>query len=316
MSETYGVNATIAVIVVAAGRGTRAGDGLPKQYRHIAGRALLSHTLRALQDAAPQATITVVIHQDDFSLYEAATLDLAQPLPAPVHGAASRQASVLAGLEALAAQPPDLVLIHDAARPFASPALVARAIAAAHAHRAAVPGLAVTDTIKVVDHLGLITGTPPRAQLRAVQTPQAFDFALILAAHRAAQSAGMDNCSDDAAIAEWAGHAVNVFAGDADNVKITTMEDFALADARLRAALTDIRTGQGYDVHAFGPGDHCEMPKIGPHRDVIRASIAAIMGIDIGRVAIKATTSERLGFTGRNEGMAAMALACLRLPEM
>ena len=398
MSETYGVNATIAVIVVAAGRGTRAGDGLPKQYRHIAGRALLSHTLRALQDAAPQATITVVIHEDDFSLYEAATLDLAQPLPAPVHGAASRQASVLAGLEALAAQPPDLVLIHDAARPFASPALVARAIAAAHAHRAAVPGLAVTDTIKVVDHLGLITGTPPRAQLRAVQTPQAFDYALILAAHRAAQSAGMDNCSDDAAIAEWAGHAVNVFAGDADNVKITTMEDFALADARLRAALTDIRTGQGYDVHAFGPGDHvwlggveiphsaalvghsdadvllhaitdailgaladgdigahfppsdprwkgaashvflrdamarvsarggivahvdatliCEMPKIGPHRDVIRASIAAIMGIDIGRVAIKATTSERLGFTGRNEGMAAMALACLRLPEM
>ena len=387
----------IAILVVAAGRGTRAGDGLPKQYRLLAGQAVLSHTLRALQHAVPQARFIVVIHPDDHAHYEAAAKVLAHPLPAPVHGAASRQASVLAGLEALAAHPPKLVLIHDAARPFVSFALVARAIATAQIHKAAVPGLAVTDTIKVVDNLGQITATPVRAQLRAVQTPQAFDFALILAAHRAAQTAAMDNCSDDAAIAEWAGHAVNVFSGDTDNVKITTMEDFALAEARLRGALTDLRTGQGYDVHAFGPGDHvwlggvriphsaalvghsdadvllhaitdailgaladgdigahfppsdprwkgaashlflrdamgrvlarggviahvdatliCEMPKIGPHRDAIRASIAAIMGIDIGRVAVKATTSERLGFTGRNEGMAAMALASLRLPE-
>ena len=387
----------IAMLVVAAGRGTRAGDGMPKQYRRIGGHTLLGHTLRALQAAAPQAMIQVVIHPDDLPLYQAATEGLACALPVPAYGAASRQASVLAGLEALASDPPDLVLIHDGARPFVTPALIARAIAAGQSHRAAIPGLAVTDTIKAVDHASQVTGTPPRHTLRAVQTPQAFDFALILAAHRAAQAAGQHDLSDDAAIAEWAGHAVLVFDGDTENVKLTTMQDFALAEAHLRSKLTDLRTGQGFDVHAFGPGDHiwlggvriqhraalvghsdadvllhaitdailgaladgdigahfppsdpqwkgmasavflkhamarlaarggclahvdatliCEMPKIGPHRDAIRASIAAIAGVEIGRVALKATTSEGLGFTGRGEGIAAMALATLRLPE-
>ena len=387
----------IAVLVVAAGRGTRAGDGLPKQYRRIGGHALLSHTLRALQAAAPQALIQVVIHPDDLPHYQAAIQGLASTLPAPAYGGASRQASVLAGLEVLARDPPDLVLIHDAARPFVPPALVARAIAAGHSQRAAIPGLAVTDTIKLVDQNSHVTSTPPRKNLRAVQTPQAFDFALILAAHRAAQAAGQFDLSDDAAIAEWAGLAVSVFDGDTDNVKLTTMQDFALAEAHLRSRLTDIRTGQGFDVHAFGPGDHiwlggvkiqhraalvghsdadvllhaitdailgaladgdigahfppsdpqwkgmasavflkhamarlaarggclahvdatliCEMPKIGPHCDAIRASIAAIAGVKIGRVALKATTSEGLGFTGRGEGIAAMALATVRLPE-
>ncbi len=238
--------------------------------------------------------------------------------------------------------------------------------------------------------------TPPRARLRAVQTPQAFRFGLILAAHRRAAAAGLTDLTDDAAVAEWAGHKVNVFAGETSNMKITDAQDLALAEARLLGRLADIRTGQGYDVHAFGPGDHiwlgglkipherglmghsdadvllhaitdallgalaegdigshfppsdpqwrgapskifleaaaakvrarggvvahldativCEAPKIGPHRDAIRESIAKIAGISPDRVALKATTSEGLGFTGRNEGIAALALATIRLP--
>ncbi|MGA2636982.1 bifunctional 2-C-methyl-D-erythritol 4-phosphate cytidylyltransferase/2-C-methyl-D-erythritol 2,4-cyclodiphosphate synthase [Methylocella sp.] len=393
-------SAELAILVVAAGRGARAGDGLPKQYRNLAGRTVLAHTLAALHRAAPEALIAPVIHPDDLELYQAsvAALDAsaARRLKAPVFGGATRQDSVRAGLEALEADRPGVVLIHDAARVFASKALIERAIFAATAHGAAIPGVAVTDTIKEIDADCAIVATAPRARLRAVQTPQAFDFELILSAHRKAAAAGAVELTDDAAIAEWAGHRVHVFEGDTGNMKITSAGDVGLAEARLIRDLQDIRTGQGYDVHALGPGDHvwlggvkvthdqglvghsdadvlshaitdalfgaladgdigshfppsdpqwrgaaskiflaaaaanvrarggmiahidatlvCERPKVGPHRDAIRYSIAAIVDIPVERVAVKATTSERLGFTGREEGIAAMAIATIRLP--
>jgi 2-C-methyl-D-erythritol 4-phosphate cytidylyltransferase / 2-C-methyl-D-erythritol 2,4-cyclodiphosphate synthase len=395
--------AELAILVVAAGRGSRAGEGLPKQYRRVAGGTVLAHGLSALHRAAPKAVIAPVIHEDDLDLYYETVEGLdalkARRLKSPVYGGATRQASVLAGLEALDADRdnrPKIVLIHDAARIFASKELIVRAISAAKSYGAAIPGIAVTDTIKEVDADGSIASTLPRTRLRAVQTPQAFDFDLILAAHRKAATAGADGLTDDAAIAEWAGHSVHVFEGDAGNMKITSVEDLAIAEARLIRDLEDIRIGQGYDVHAFGPGDHiwlgglkishdhglvghsdadvlshaitdallgaladgdigshfppsdpqwrgsaskiflaaaaekvrerggmiahidatlvCERPKMGPHREAIRASIAAILGVPLDRVAVKATTSEGLGFTGREEGIASMAIATIRLP--
>src|ERR1700730_13702797 len=373
----------LAVLVVAGGRGSRAGEGIPKQYRSLAGRPLLTRTLGALMRAAPGATILPVIHKDDLDLYRAcATVFEADCcLAGPVFGGTTRQASVRLGLEALSAQqfPPAIVLIHDAARLFVSGTLVQHAVAAAKAHGAAIPGVALTDTIKEIDTQATVIATAPRAQLRAVQTPQAFRFDLILAAHRKAASAG-----------------VLVFAGEASNMKITTSDDLAVAEARLMGNLADVRIGQGYDVHAFGPGGHiwlgglkiehdhglvghsdadvlshaitdallgaladgdigshfppgdpqwrgaasriflaaasakvrarggviahidaarvCERPKVGPHRDAIRASIAGIVEIPLGHVAIKATTSEGLGFTGREEGIASLAVATIRLP--
>ncbi len=311
-------------------------------------------------------------------------------------GGATRQASVRAGLEALAPRKPDIVLIHDAARPFASAGLIARAIAAAEKTGAAIPALPVTDTVKTVDADGHVDKTLDRNTLRLVQTPQGFAFPAILDAHRRAHAKGREDFTDDAALAEWAGMKVSVFAGEPGNIKITNAEDFARAEAMQFAALSDVRTGTGIDVHAFGPGDHvtlggiriphdraltghsdadvalhalidailgaladgdigahfppsdpqwrgassdrflafavervkarggriahldltivCEAPRIGPHRDAMRARIAELAGIDVSRVAVKATTSEKLGFTGRGEGIAAYATATVRLP--
>lgn len=386
----------IAILLVAAGRGARMGEGPPKQYRELGPRSVIASAVAALRAAAPQARIWPVIHRDDFELYAAAMGALAQEVAAPVIGGATRQASVRAGLAAMAGEPPDLVLIHDAARPFVSAALVARAIDAASRHLAAIPGLAVTDTIKSVDAAGFVTGAPPRAHLRAAQTPQAFKFGLIHAAHQAAFAQGLDDMTDDAALASWAGHAVHVFEGEAGNMKLTHPADFSAKAARSLEDLPDIRIGQGFDVHACGAGDHvwlggvkiphahglvghsdadvllhaltdailgaladgdigqhfppsdpqwkgaasdrffrdamervarrggmvahldgtliCETPKVGPHRETIRASIAGIAGLPLDRVAVKATTSEKLGFTGRGEGIAAMAMATVRLP--
>lgn len=389
-------------IVVAAGRGSRAGAGLPKQFRDLGGQPMLARTLEALLAGTPDLVVTPVIHPDDEALFEAAAACLAgvarARLQPPAHGGDTRQASVRNGLEAIARAgiPTDIVLIHDGARPFASPALIERAIGYAARHGAAIPGLPVTDTIKEIAAGGVVTGTPERSRLRAVQTPQAFGFELILGAHRRAAADGRSDLTDDAAVAAFAGHAVHVFEGETDNVKITTPDDFARAEARLQAACPDIRIGQGYDVHAFVEGDHvwlggvriphgqtlsghsdadvvlhaltdavlgaigdgdigvhfppsqaqwkgassdrflkdavdrvrrrggmiahldativCEAPKIGPHRDAMRARIAAIAGIAIDRVGLKATTSELLGFVGRREGMAAWALATVRLP--
>ncbi len=388
----------VAAVIVAAGRGRRAGvaaGDMPKQFRPIGGQTMLRRTLGAFAVAPDIALVQPVIHADDGELYRVAA-DGIDALP-PVHGGATRQESVCAGLEALAPHKPDIVLIHDAARPFASAILIARAIEAAQETGAAIPALMVTDTIKVVDHHEFVGETLVRATLRAVQTPQAFAFAPLLEAHARAAREGRNDFTDDAAIAEWVGMKVKVFPGEPGNIKVTHPEDFMRAEAMQMTSLGDIRTGTGIDVHAFGqePGKYivvggiriahsraltghsdadvglhaltdailgalaegdigahfppsdpqwrgassdrflkfaagrvaarggiiahldltlvCEAPKIGPHRDAMRASIAAIAGIDIGRVAVKATTSEQLGFTGRGEGIAAYATATVRL---
>jgi 2-C-methyl-D-erythritol 4-phosphate cytidylyltransferase/2-C-methyl-D-erythritol 2,4-cyclodiphosphate synthase len=362
---------TVAAVVVAGGRGVRAGGDLPKQYRTLGNVPILRQSLAIFATHSGIHWVQPVIHRDDDALYGEAAAGLAV-LP-PAYGGATRQASVRAGLEALADRAPAIVLVHDAARPFTSPALVSRAIAAGR-QGGAIPAVAMTDTIKEVDAAGSVVRTLDRARLRGIQTPQAFAFDALLAAHRKAAAAGREDFTDDAALAEWAGMTVGVFDGEAGNVKLTTAEDFARAEARAMAALGDIRTGNGYDVtghsdadvglHAlvdailgaladgdigfhFPPSDPqwkgassdrflrfavervaarggrvvhldltvvCEAPKIGPHRDAMRARIAAIAGISIDRVGVKATTSEKLGFTGRREGIAAMATATIRLP--
>jgi 2-C-methyl-D-erythritol 4-phosphate cytidylyltransferase / 2-C-methyl-D-erythritol 2,4-cyclodiphosphate synthase len=384
----------VAVVVVAAGRGSRVGGDLPKQFRPIGGEPMIRQSLAMLVEHPEVGPVQPVIHPEDVANFQssAAGLDV---LP-PVFGGATRQGSVRAGLEALAPHQPDIVLIHDAARPFASAALVSRAIAAAERSGAAIPALPVTDTVKTVDAQGLVDKTLDRNALRLVQTPQSFAFSALLAAHRHAAEAGREDFTDDAALAEWAGLKVSVFAGEAGNIKITNADDFGRVEATQFAALGDVRTGTGIDVHAFGPGDHvtlggvriphpqaltghsdadvvlhaltdavlgaladgdigvhfppndpqwrgacsdrfltfaierlakrggrighidinivCEAPRIGPHRDAMRANIARLAGIAVERVAVKATTSEKLGFTGRGEGIVAYATATVRLP--
>jgi 2-C-methyl-D-erythritol 4-phosphate cytidylyltransferase/2-C-methyl-D-erythritol 2,4-cyclodiphosphate synthase len=335
-----------------------------------------------------------VVNPDDAAMFNQAVSDMRYRPPA--NGGATRQASVRAGLEALASQSPNIVLIHDAARPFVTAAVISRAIDAADITGAAVPAIAVTDTIKLIGDGGRVEATPERARLRIAQTPQSFRYDVILDAHRRAAREGRDDFTDDAALAEWAGLTVATFEGDPANMKLTTPEDFVREEARLGAALGDVRTASGYDVHAFGDGDHvmicgvrvphtrgflahsdgdvglhalvdailgaladgdigshfppsdprwkgaashqflkyavdrvtarggriahldvtliCERPKVGPYRDAMRARIAEITGLSVSRVAVKATTSERLGFTGREEGIAAMASATIRLP--
>jgi 2-C-methyl-D-erythritol 4-phosphate cytidylyltransferase/2-C-methyl-D-erythritol 2,4-cyclodiphosphate synthase len=390
----------VGLVVVAGGRGARLGADRPKQYLSCAGRPLIFHTLEALAASFPFSAVTVVIGPDDRILYDQAvahlTASAAAALGPPAIGGGTRQQSVLAGLEALAGAAPDIVLVHDAARPFPSVDLVERAIEAAERHGAAAPGTAMSDTVKQVDVDGRVVATPPRSTLRAVQTPQAFRFPLILAAHRRAAAAGVGDLTDDVAVAEWAGAPAYVFEGDPANVKVTTMQDLKAVEARLAPSLGETRVGQGFDVHAFAPGDHvwlcgvriahsaalsghsdadvglhaladalygalaegdigqhfppsdpqwkgtaskvflthaaervrarggvivhldatliCEAPKIGPHRDPMRARVAEIAGLDIGRVAVKATTTERLGFAGRGEGIACLATATVRAP--
>ena len=260
MSETPSPE-RVALVVVAAGRGVRVGATLPKQYLPCAGRPLLAHTLEALLTAQRFSAVTVAIHPDDRALYDEAiaTLspDVRAALGAPTAGGATRQASVLASLEALAAHAPDLVLIHDAARPFPTAQLVERAVGASRARGAAAPGTRVSDTVKQVDDKGRVLSTPPRASLRAVQTPQAFRFPLILDAHRKAAAAGVADLTDDVAAAEWTGAEAYVFEGDSGNMKVTTSEDLAAAELRLTSNLAgETRVGQGFDVHAFAPGDH------------------------------------------------------------
>jgi 2-C-methyl-D-erythritol 4-phosphate cytidylyltransferase/2-C-methyl-D-erythritol 2,4-cyclodiphosphate synthase len=385
---------SVAAVVVAAGRGVRAGTDLPKQFRPIGGESMLRRALSIFAEHCEVTHVQPVIRQEDIDLYreQADRLELLSP----VFGGVTRQGSVRAGLEAVAARKPDIVLIHDAARPFASAGLVSRTIAAAKKTGAAIPALLVTDTVKTVDAAGLVGGTIDRNTLRLVQTPQGFAFPALLDAHRRAAAQGREDFTDDAALAEWAGLKVSVFPGEPGNIKITEEGDFARAEAHVLGALGDVRTGTGIDVHAFGLGDHvtiggiriahgqaltghsdadvalhalvdailgalaegdigahfpptdpqwrgaasdrfltfavervkargggiahldltivCEAPKIGPHRDAMRAKIAALAQIAIERVAVKATTSEKLGFTGRGEGIAAYATATIRLP--
>ncbi len=251
---------TVALVVVAAGRGERLGAERPKQYLLCAGKPLLAHTLDALTAAWPFSVAIVAIRKEDRTLYEEALAhlspDAAAHLGPPAIGGATRQESVLAGLEALVEAKPDIVLIHDAARPFPTRELVARAVRAAEDHGAAAPGTPLSDTVKQVDGQGRVLATPPRASLRAVQTPQAFRFALILEAHRRAAAEGAGDMTDDVAVAEWAGAPAYVFEGDPGNGKVTTMQDFSAAEARIAGATSETRVGQGFDVHAFAPGDH------------------------------------------------------------
>jgi 2-C-methyl-D-erythritol 4-phosphate cytidylyltransferase/2-C-methyl-D-erythritol 2,4-cyclodiphosphate synthase len=386
---------TVAAVIVAAGRGERAGAKVPKQYRPLGGEPMIRATLRAFLTHPRIDFVQPVINPNDQDTYQHAIADLKGLLP-PAAGGATRQVSVRAGLEALANRHPGLVLIHDAARPFVSGTLIDRAISAGLASGAAVPGIALADTVKSIDDRAMVVETLDRNRLRTVQTPQAFGFDLILQAHRRAAAAHRDSFTDDAALAEWAGQRVTVFEGEADNSKVTTNADFARAEMTRLAALADVRTGNGFDVHAFVEGDHvmlggiriphsrgvtghsdadvalhalvdailgalaegdigahfppsdpqwkgaasdrflafacervrhrggmighldvtvvCEAPRISPHRDAMRARIAEIAHVAMDRVAVKATTSEKLGFAGRGEGIFAMATATIRLP--
>jgi 2-C-methyl-D-erythritol 4-phosphate cytidylyltransferase/2-C-methyl-D-erythritol 2,4-cyclodiphosphate synthase len=236
-------------LVVAAGRGTRLGGDIPKQWRDLAGRPVLRHSLDSFIAHPGIEAIRVVIHPDDMDLYRRATLGLA--LAPPIAGGATRQDSVRLGLEALAADPPDFVLIHDGARPFVAEVLIDRVIAALSSHPGAIPAMKVSDTLKRGEN-GTITATVPRDLLWRAQTPQGFVFASILEAHQKARGTDL---TDDAAVAERAGLAVALVEGDEDNVKLTTAGDLKRAASRLSVAL-ESRTASGFDVHKFCPGDH------------------------------------------------------------
>jgi 2-C-methyl-D-erythritol 4-phosphate cytidylyltransferase / 2-C-methyl-D-erythritol 2,4-cyclodiphosphate synthase len=377
-------------LVVAAAPGTRLGGERPKQYRILAGQALLRHSVERMAAHPRIDGVRVVFHPADRDLYDAAVagLDLLQPVP----GGAARQDSARLGLESLEALAPSRVLIHDAARPFIGHVVIDRVLDALGEAPGAVPALPIADTVKRGEN-GFITDTLDRAGLWRVQTPQGFDYRAILAAHRSV--AGME-LTDDAAVAEHAGLAVRLVEGAEANFKVTTTEDFLRAEKLATPNSGDYRTGQGFDVHAFGPGDHiwlcglkvphdrglvghsdadvglhaltdailgalgagdigmhfppgdpkwrnapshlflrhaadlvaqakgrivhvdvtliCEAPRVGPHRAAMVARVAEILGLSPDRVSIKATTTEKLGFLGRGEGMGAQAIATLQLP--
>lgn len=381
-----GHSSTVALIV-AAGQGTRTGSAVPKQFAPLGGSPMIAHSHRAFASHPGIDRVLVAIGDGQQSSLFAALGDVQF-----VIGGATRRESVLRGLEALAADAPDRILVHDAARPFLSHAVIDRLLAALHEHPAAMPVLAVADTL--VQAEGEIAGDiVPRDGMHRVQTPQAFDFATLYVAHRH-WDADLE-ATDDAQMVRATGTAVQLIAGDSMLEKITTAADFRNAESRLSASM-QVRSAQGFDVHRFeagqelwlggiliphdkglsghsdadvalhaitdallgtiGAGDiglhfppsdpkwrgaasaqflqhavglvaeqggvvdfvdvtlMCEAPKIGPHREAIRASIAEILELPVASVSVKATTTERLGFTGRGEGMAAQAIATVRLP--
>src|SRR6266851_2611292 len=381
---------TTYALIVAAGRGTRFGGALPKQYLPLGGRSVLRHAVAAFATHPRIAGVQVVIREEDSRIFAEAVAGIA--VMPPVAGGAERQDSVRLGLEALVPHDPARALIHDAARPFPDPALIGRVLDALDRTPAAIPALPLGDTIKRVAD-GAIRDTIDRAQLWRAQTPQGFHFPAILAAHRAVAGQVL---TDDSAVAEAAGMAPIVVLGSEDNLKVTTAQDLAAAERLIAARTGDIRVGQGFDVHGFGPGDQimicgiaipyeaslighsdadvglhaltdallgaigagdigmhfppsdprwrgvasdrflrhaadlvvgaggnivhvdvtviCERPKVGPHREAMISRIAEILSIDRTRVSVKATTTEKLGFTGRGEGIAAQAIATVRLP--
>lgn len=385
-------------LIVAAGRGQRLGGGLPKQYREIGGKPLIRRAVEAFAGHPAIAGVRVVIHPDDRELYESAMAGLA--LLPPVAGGETRQDSSRLGLASLAELAPDRVLIHDAARPFVDRGVIDRTVAALEAHPAALAALPVVDTLKRQN--GQVVGaTLARDGLWRAQTPQGFRYAEIVAAHEAAHegaaaAGAAGDLTDDAAVAERAGLPVALVMGSEDNFKVTTEADLERAERLFGAGPFETRTGLGFDVHRFGPGDHvmlcgvrlehshglvghsdadvglhaltdallgaigagdigshfppgeaewrdapsevflrhagalvgerggviagldltliCEAPRIRPHHAALVARVAEILGIAPGRVSIKATTTEGLGFTGRGEGIAAQAVASVRLP--
>ncbi|KZY47002.1 bifunctional 2-C-methyl-D-erythritol 4-phosphate cytidylyltransferase/2-C-methyl-D-erythritol 2,4-cyclodiphosphate synthase [Roseovarius sp. HI0049] len=372
---------TTAAIIVAAGRGTRARGDLPKQWQGLGGKRVIDWTIAAFDAVTEVAQVVVVLHPDEMDRIEArAGLSV-------VSGGETRSASVRNGLESLSDSDVTRVLIHDAARCCVRPALIARVLAALErGAQAAAPALPVSDALwQGAD--GEVTGTQDRTGLYRAQTPQGFDFATILAAHRAHEG----DAADDVEVARAAGIAVEIVEGDESNLKITTSGDFARAERIMRDM--DIRIGTGFDVHRFGEGDHvmlcgvavphgrglqghsdadvgmhaltdaiygalaegdigrhfppsdpqwkgaeshiflshavtlaeekgyrinnmdvtlvCERPKIGPHAPAMQAALAGITGVTPDRISVKATTSERLGFAGREEGIAAQAAVTL-----
>ena len=380
-------------LVVAAGRGQRFGGELPKQYRVLAGKPLLRHCLERFLAHPRIDAVRVVTSPEDAALYLSATAGL--ELLEPVAGGATRQQSVRNGLESLAAMAPRQVLIHDAARPFVEASITDRVLDALDRSAGAIAALPLVDTVKRAAADGIrIETTTSRERLWRAQTPQGFRFAEILAAHRAAAA---QDLTDDAAVAEAAGLAVELVAGAEENFKVTTEADLARAE-RLMGGATEFRNAAGFDVHRFAPGDAvticgvrlphdrsleghsdadvglhaitdailgaigagdiglhfppadpkwrgadsarflahaaelvarrggrivnldvtiiCERPKIGPHREAMRARVAAILGLEPDRVSVKATTTEGLGFTGRGEGIAAQATATVALPAL
>lgn len=372
-----------AAVIVAAGRGLRAGGGVPKQWRPLAGRPMVWHAMRSFAHHPAVSRLVVVVAPEEVALVPP------DPPSELVFGGATRVASVRAGLQALEGAV-DWVLIHDAARPGVSPAVIDGVLAALDAAPGAAPGLPVVDALWRGDS-GRVQGLMPRAGLYRAQTPQGFHLDAILAAHRDHDS----EAADDVEIALAAGLEVRIVAGEERNAKVTTEADFARLERELADEM-DVRTGTGYDVHRFGPGDRvmlcgvsvpharglqghsdadvgmhaitdalygalgdgdigrhfppsdprwrgadsriflahaaeraagrgyrianvdctlvCERPKIGPHAAEMVAVLADILDLDPDRVGVKATTSERLGFTGREEGIAALATATLVRP--
>lgn len=372
------MDASLAIIITAAGRGTRAGGDLPKQWQEVGGQPVLARTLHAFEGLG---RIILTVHPDDMGR----SLALTRGRVVLVAGGETRAQSVLNALETLESSGVTRVLIHDGARPFASPALIRRVLAALDTHEAAAPALAVTDALWRGD-AGRVTATAPRDGLFRAQTPQGFRFPAILTAHRAHPG----GAADDVEVALAAGLRVAIVEGDEDNLKLTWPGDFTRAE---RIIGMDVRVGNGYDVHAFTTGDHvwlcgvkvphdkallghsdadvamhaltdaiygalaegdigrhfppsdpqwkgaaseiflthaarlaaergyrisnadvtivCERPKVGPHAGPMTENLARILGIEVTRVSVKATTSERLGFTGREEGIAALATATL-----
>ncbi|GAA6207403.1 bifunctional 2-C-methyl-D-erythritol 4-phosphate cytidylyltransferase/2-C-methyl-D-erythritol 2,4-cyclodiphosphate synthase [Cognatishimia sp. WU-CL00825] len=375
-----------AAVIVAAGRGTRAGKGLPKQWRPLAGRRVADWTVAAFCDHDQIDQIILVVHPDDTAHYS--TIDHAKVTC--VFGGASRDISVRKGLEALQDQGISKVLIHDVARASVSQDCISDVICALNSHDGAAPALPVTDALWRGDK-GAVSDTHPRDGLFRAQTPQGFDFKKILSAHKDFRG----SATDDVEVARAAGITVKITQGDENNLKITTPADFKRAEKILRGPM-DIRLGNGFDVHAFEQGDHvtlcgvhiphdkrlkghsdadvgmhavtdaiygalaegdigrhfppsdmqwkgadsaiflkhavdlatskgyaisnidctliCERPKIGPHAAAMMARMAEIMGLRADQISVKATTSERLGFTGREEGIASIATATLVKP--
>lgn len=379
----------IAILIVAAGKGERAGGSLPKQFAPLAGKAMLRWTIEAFAHY-PDALLQVMIGADQRSYYDEAVTGLS--LRPPGIGGATRQETVRRGLELLERESPVFVLIHDAARLFVSRFVIDGVIAALEAGAdGAVPHVLVSDTLRRHENGKWVTVS--RQGLLRAQTPQGFRFGPILKAHR--DFANQD-VTDDTALAELAGLTIVATAGETNNMKVTSPEDFATAEVFLKARLGDFRSGMGFDVHRFMPGDHvwlcgikvphehaleghsdadaglhaltdallgaigegdiglhfpptderwrdapsrtflehaaelvrakggiivncdvtivCERPKVGPHRAAMREKIAEILRLDMERVSVKATTTEGLGFAGRREGLAAQAVATVRLP--
>jgi 2-C-methyl-D-erythritol 4-phosphate cytidylyltransferase / 2-C-methyl-D-erythritol 2,4-cyclodiphosphate synthase len=290
-----GAERKIAVVLVAAGRGERAGsvsEG-PKQYRLIGGRSIIAHTIDALLRHSSIGPIAVVIHPDDEDLFHQSVAAHHQILV--VHGGATRQVSTYMGLLALRALSPDFVMIHDAVRPFVDHALLNRIMISLEKGGGVIPAVAISDTIKQVDSALLILATVPRTHLYGAQTPQAFSYDDILAAHERASAAGSLEFTDDASIAEYAGIPVRIVEGSAENVKLTWKRDIEMADQTLSARFPDVRVGNGYDVHAFEKGTHVTLCGVGiPHT-------AKLSGHSDADVALHALTDALLATRGAGD---------------